>query len=202
MRFVGIVLLLILAAGAAFAGYDKVEDCPVFNGNCVAGPNTDEPGLGAWRYEMSINWDTGRNGVSHIDLIVDNGENCSEADLEAGLDFATVAGQAAGEPSCTVDFWADIEPNGDPSIPGVIEPIIKYEYADGGCELGSNGTAVLVFYSDYPPYPIQEDNLFLVEKHANRNCRGELTGEFPGLPCAPVTNENETFSGLKVRYGN
>lgn len=193
-------LILVLALTAMAAGGTTL-DCPLFHGTILAGPS-DDLGLGAWRYELTVHWDTGGNGVSHINMIVDDGENCSEADLVSGLNFAPVAGHADGEPDCVVDFYAMIEVNGDPSIPGVTEPLIKFEYSDDSCELGSTGTAVLVFYSEYAPHPIMEENLFLVEKHANNNCRGTVTGVFPGLPCSPVSSEIRTFGALKAHYGS
>ena len=63
-----------------------------------------------------MEWETAQHGGSHIDLIVDDGENCSAEELLAGVVFPPVAGQAIGEPDgCMVNLTSVLEMRGDPS---------------------------------------------------------------------------------------
>ncbi len=186
------IVFIILAASPSFA------DC-VINGTCTGAPS-DVPALGSWRYELTMSWDNTRHGMSHLDLIIDDGLNCSDADLQSGLTFPAAAGHGDGEDGCPLVYEADFSPHGDPSL-GLTVPMFKFEPDESeGCEAGPTGSATFVFYSDYAPYPVAEHNLALVEKYAGYMCVGNLSGEFPALPCAPVGNTETNWSTIKAEY--
>jgi hypothetical protein len=186
------LLVIVVFASPAFA------DCLIWGDN--VGTSTDDPSLGAWRYELTVSWENSQHGMSHIDLIIDDGLNCSAADLATGLAFPAIGGSGMGEDDCPLQYDGFLSPNGDPSL-GLTQPMIKFEPQEyEGCEGGATGTAVLVFYSDYPPYPVADHNLALVEKYSQYMCVGNLTGVFPALPCSPVAAETETWSSLKAQY--
>lgn len=188
------VALILLFASPVLA------DC-VISGACF-GAASDDLGLGNWRYELTISWDNTKHGMSHLDLIIDDGLNCSASDLAAGLTFPTVGGQGYGEEGCPLTYSSYLSPNGDSSL-GLTQPMIKFEPDEStGCEASETGSAVLVFYSDYAPYPVADHNLALVEKYAGFMCVGNLSGEFPALPCAPVAEEAVSWSSVKARFSD
>jgi hypothetical protein len=188
------LLLIALFASPALA------DCLIW-GNSEGFPS-DDPTLGTWRYELTVSWDNSMYGMSHLDLIIDDGLNCSTSDLGSGLTFPGVGGDGFGEDGCALQYDSYLSPDGDPSL-GLFQPMIKFEPQEySGCEAGEVGTAVLVFYSDYPPYPVADHNMALVEKYAGFMCVGNLTGVFPALPCSPVAAEVIDWGSLKAQYAN
>ena len=193
-----LAMLLVLFAAAAVAATPPPATC-VITGTCYGEP-TDDPSLGTWKYTLTISWDNSRYGMSHLDLIVDDGLNCSANDLAEGLHFPNPSGDGTGEGGCQLTYEAYLNPNGDPSL-DIDIPLYKFEPDESlGCEAGETGVPTFVFYSDYAPYPVEEHNLALVEKYATYNCLGNLTGEFPALPCAPVGNEDATWGSIKSRF--
>ncbi len=159
--------MIILTALSVLLIGPAARACEI-NGIIEADMNPDQNGLGIWKYTLTVTWDTDHHGVSHIDLLVDDGVNCDGQDLVDGLAFEDIVGTSDGDPSgCTVEYFALLEGNGDATHPDIDGPIIKFEYVeDQGCEPASTGTAVLCFYSDYPPGDIDEPNLFIADKHA------------------------------------
>lgn len=157
------MIMLSLLVIVVFAS-PVLADCLIW-GDSVGAP-TDDPSLGAWRYELTVTWDNSKYGMSHIDLIIDDGLNCSAADLASGLTFPAIGGTGMGEDDCPLQYDGFLSPNGDPSL-DLTQPMIKFKPQEyEGCEGGATGTAVLVFYSDYPPYPVADHNLALVEKYS------------------------------------
>ena len=192
-----ILLMLIFTAGAATA-----DDCYI-NGVSTAEPNPDDPLLGTWKYTITIDYDTGSNyGVSHIDLLLDEPDNCLCEDFDAGLAWVATAGYFYNDGDvCQVDLMAMLECKGDPSL-DLVEPMLKFEYdEEADCEPGPAGTAVIYIYSFFGPAPIAEPNMFLVDKHAQLACTGEITGVFPGLPCDPVPDATHSWGAVKSLYG-
>ncbi len=53
-------------------------------GSCTAAPNLEAPQYGAWVYTLTLEWETAQHGISHIDMIVDDGDNCTAEELLAG----------------------------------------------------------------------------------------------------------------------
>jgi hypothetical protein len=176
-------------------------------GTIEAELNTEYPELGAWVYTVIISWDTGTPyALSHFNMILDVefGE-CTCYDFQSALNWANPAGYSTGYDSygdpCTVDYNLYLECGGDPSVPDVDAPLLKFEpqeYDD--CEPGPMGEGTFTFYSDYAPAPIADYDSFLVDKHNGLACFGTLTGVFPGLPCDPVGDLDQSWGGLKDIY--
>ncbi len=174
------------------------ETEPFLNGTCVSlGQEVD----GMWHYRLNLSWDTGKHGMSHVDVILDDSGNCTAENMQEGLLFGSPAGSGLGEPAaCVVEYRALVE-NADPSI-DLLAVVLKYEpRSDEGCEPGARGEARFNFSSPYPPAAIAEENLFLVQKFSTATSFGTLVGEFPGLPCNPVTNETLSWTAVKTMYG-
>jgi hypothetical protein len=186
------ILALVLTALPAMA-----LDTPWVTGRCET-VGADERGM--WSYRLSIQWDTGKHGVSHVDIIIDETGNCTASEVASNLIFGSPAGYGAGEPDpCVVEYNAVVE-NSDPSInlPAVV---LKYEpKSAGACEPGSTGTAIYEFQSPYPPELIDVEHLALVQKFATVTSYGSLEGVFPGLPCNPIPNEASAWGSLKASY--
>ncbi len=189
--------LVLLIAGAA-AGQTECQ----LSGHISAGP-TDDPELGAWRYELTVVWSTEVNqAVSHINLIVDDGVNCDCADFTSALVWPAIPGYSDGDPApCQVPYACEFNCAGDPSL-DIYDPLYKFEPDESvECEPSNVGSAAYVFYSDYAPYPTELPNLLIVDKHGRQACFGELTGVFPGLPCDPVSDEGDNWGDVKSAYG-
>jgi hypothetical protein len=196
-RFVIAISLLIVAAAAGGAA----AQCHL-SGEITAAM-TGDPLLPRWEYTLTVTWDTGSMyGLSHIDVIIDPlGTECLCPELDYDIILAEPSGTAPGEGGCTAQFGTELDCTGDPSIPGVDGTLLKFEpLADETCELDVTGTAVLVFYSDHEPYPIDADALALVDKFAGNWCFGHLTGVFPTLACDSVPAADRTWGGLKGDY--
>jgi len=87
----------------------------------------------------------------------------------------------------------NFECDGDPSL-GIDEPLYKFDYVeDTGCEPLNVGMLTIVFCSNFALATIATPNLLLVDKHAQLTCSGGISGVFPGLPCDPVGNLDESW---------
>lgn len=192
----GIVFLGILG-GAQFA----MAECFI-NGTITANA-TNNPGGPAWAYTMEFTWDTGTPyALSHANLLLDPGlSTCVCADFSDALMWYDPVGSSGGTDDCTVDYRGLLECEGDPSIPGVEGFLLKFEPIEAeGCEPENTGTAVVVFYSNLPPAPIDEDILSIVDKHGQEFCFGSLSGDFPAMACDPVSTESSTWGQIKGTY--
>lgn len=195
-RWIMHALVLTGLLGATVAMADTME--PYLYGHCISlGEDSD----GQWHYRLSLSWDTGKHGLSHVDVILDDSGNCTAQNMLDGLNFASPAGTGLGEPfQCHVEYVATVE-NADPSI-DLLAVVLKYEpRSDNECEPGAQGSARFNFSSPYPPADIAADNLFLVQKFSTLTSYGTLEGQFPGLPCNPVTNETLSWTAVKTMYG-
>lgn len=187
----GMALALLLMAGGVAA-----ETTAWINGQCSV---VEREAAGVWRYSLTMSWDNPKHALSHMDVILDDGNNCTAAQLLEGLNFESPAGTGSGEPLCMVDYDVFVE-SSDPSI-RLSAVLMKLEpRTDGGCEPGTAGTVTVEFRSTFPPAPIQAENLFLVEKFSTDYITGQLTGMFPGFPCNPVAAETVSWSTLKTMY--
>ncbi|MFO7655288.1 MAG: hypothetical protein R6X25_15925 [Candidatus Krumholzibacteriia bacterium] len=159
--------------------------------------------LGMYRYTLEVAWDTGSPyALSHFNVLIDPpGGACACGDVASALAWESPAGTSVSPPDiCTVDFDAFIECDGDPSVPGDEGIILKFEPREDDCEPGASGSGTFVFYSDYAPAPVNEEGMFLLDKHAGFACPGLLTGVFPGLPCDPVSARATSWSGIKQTF--
>lgn len=189
------VLVIGLGAQAALA------ECFI-GGTITASPNPNLSGPN-WMYTMVVTWDTGNSySLSHANLLLDSaGGTCVCQDFMDAMSWGSPAGSSDGTPMpCSVDYEAFLECEGDPSIPEVDGILLKFEPIEGDCEPGPTGTGTFVFYSNLDPYPIDEDILSVVDKHAQEYCFGHLSGDFPGMACDPVSTEDSSWGQLKGMY--
>lgn len=187
--------LLLLGPGLALA------ECSIEG--AISAEMTDDPLLPAYMYSMTISWDMDSpHGLSHLDLIVDmQGGTCDCSDFYDAISFGMYGGSSDGEYDCTVNYMAEIECQGDPSIPGVDGILFKFEPIETeGCEPGPTGTGTFVFYSDLAPAPVEEEFVALIDKASQEYCTGSVTGVFPGLACDPVSGDVRSMDSLKSLY--
>ena len=200
--FVVATILLAATGGSALA------QCTI-SGEVTAAETTD-PTLPAWEYTLTATWDTGSMfGLSHFNLLVDlTGGTCDCQEVmdsivlvnPSGTSDGVTSGPGGGDP-CTLDYNALWECDGDPSIPGVEGIILKFAPDESlGCEPDVAGSVDVVFYSDLPPVPIDEDVISMSDKADLNYCFGTVSGVFPGMPCDPVPNKVESWGGLKGEY--
>jgi len=192
-----LIMALLVVGGAQMAA----AQCDI--GGTITASATNMPGQPAWTYTMEISWDTGTQyALSHMDLLMDTAAGtCTCADFVDAISWDDPIGYSTGDPNCTVDYEGNLECNGDPSIPGVDNILLKFEPIGGtGCEPGTSGTATFVFYSDLPPAPIDEDILSLVDKFAGNSCFGSLSGDFPSMSCDPVSTDTMPWGNIKGLY--
>jgi len=189
----------------ALAGPVAADDCYIV-GEITAEENFDDPDMGGWVYTLFVEWDTGTpHGLSHFNLILDVefGE-CTCDDFEGALNWADPAGYSTGYDSgepCTVDYQLFFECNGDPSVPDINEPLLKFEPIEvDGCEPGPVGEGTFTFYSDYPPAEVAEYNTALVDKYSGEACFGSLSGVFPALPCDPTGDLGNSWGAVKALF--
>ncbi len=189
--------LMILALGLAALPVFAEQAPPWLEGDCVSLGIDDQ---GMWTYQLTISWDTGKHGVSHVDVIIDDSGNCSAAEIGSGLFFASPAGHGEGVPgACSVEYNAVVE-DSDPSI-NLMAVVLKYEpRSSNGCEPGRTGGATYEFRSPYPPAAIDVEHLALIQKFSHHSSYGTLRGVFPGLPCNPVAAETSAWGELKASY--
>ncbi len=157
--------------------------------------------LGIYCYTLDVTWDMDSpHGLSHFDLLVD-GEagTCTCDDIDQYIAFDVIGGSSDGEGGCTVNYYAELACNGDPSI-GMGGIMFKFEPEEGECEPGPTGSGSFFFYSDLEGVPVDEQSVTLVDKAAQEFCTGTLTGVFPGLECDPVTTVKRPFDSLKSVY--
>lgn len=194
-----LITALVLAAGFGSA----IAQCNIA-GECSAEwAGADPAAPAAWKYTLTVTWDTDSPyGVSHVDLLPGAKGRCTCDDLEAGILWVDPVGESDGDPApCTVGFNMFLECDGDPSL-GIDEPLFKFEYIeDTGCEPSNTGMMTAVFYSPFPPAMIEEPNLALVDKHAQLDCWGQLSGVFPALPCDPLPSDAASWGAIKSLYG-
>ncbi len=162
----------------------------------------DGSGYGTWKYTLHATWDTGTIfGLSHLDMIVDDGTNCACSELAAALIWDVPAGYIMGEEGdCQMGLDPELNCMGDPAV-DVYSPLFKFEPNEGpDCHAGPVGELVIIFYSEFPPGPIADPNLVLVDKYANYSEFGMVTGSFPALPCDPVSTESLPLGDMKTIY--
>ena len=168
------------------------------SGTAVATPS-DRPELGDWKYCVTITWDTGRHGLSHVSARLGlEGCTCICDEDFFSPAFGDPAGMASSGECSDIPFYGEFLCDDDPSIPGDQGPLIKFEPL-GDCEPESTGTGTFCFYTDWPPRDIAEENDLLVSKADREYCYGSLTGQLPECFC-PLPVEDATWGRIKSAY--
>lgn len=190
---------LVCAAALAMALPGLAVAACDISGTITATPNPDSMGPD-WVYTAVISWDTGSQyALSHMGLWLDiAGGTCSCQNFQQAISFAPVIGSSGM--SCPVNYYGELNCQGDPSIPGVAGIVLKLEPFEGGCEPGTTGTGTFVFYSNLGPASINEDAVTLVDKFGLNYCFGSLSGDFPSMPCNPVGDESATWGTFKGMF--
>lgn len=195
LKAFAVTLLIAVIAPVAMAG-----PCSI-TGEIEATPNTD-PGLPAWTYTLTVTWDTGTDAtIDHFDLLMDPVcGGCGCEDFQQALTLVQPAGGATGVEGCNVPFDSSLECEGDPMIPGATGRLLKFSPDESGCALAPGGTATVVFYSDQPPVPVNENILSLVDRWGYAACFGHLGGVFPAMACDPVPTDFKSWGTVKGLY--
>ena len=157
---------------------------------------------GVWRYELRVTWQNNSVfSLSHLNLKLDDGTNCDREDITAYLRWDNPVGTATSfDVNGTISFNAELEMSGDPSLM-ITEPIIKFEPNEfSEVRPGPNGVAVFTFWSDLPPWPIDEPNDLMSEKFGLLHAFGRVEGVFPALPCDPIATEQWSWGMVKAGF--
>jgi hypothetical protein len=192
------LFVIIFALGLPLAAS---ADCFI-EGHCEAEPNTEAPDLGAWKYTVELSWSSCDNhGLSHIDLLLGfKGHSCECEEFV--FNFNDPAGNSDGvrDDDCVLFYEGEFECYGDPSLPDIHEPILKFEPIEEDCEAGPEGSGTFVFYSNWEPGPVQTPNEWLVFKAAGNGCSGPLSGVLPGLACETTASSEASWGDLKSLF--
>ena len=149
---------------------------------------------GWYKYTYDVTW-TFEHGLSHLDIILKFG--CLDGLHFFGFDYdeqvpgshdgeSTGTGWETGDPVVfTVQYRAFFEPAGDPSIPGITQPIMKWEPIPGADEPGHEGVGAFWFYANVVPENVVLDNVLAAAKHGAASTFGRLTGAYPSCNVVP-----------------
>ncbi|MDO9693751.1 MAG: hypothetical protein Q7W56_03415 [Candidatus Latescibacteria bacterium] len=194
LQFAAVAILILLPAGSALA-----SDLT----GVITAEYVGQREVGEWCYTLAVTWQNDpARGLSHVNLSLGEGTDCTEAEINSGVlwdDLAGVVTNASftGEIPCMAWY----EPNGDPSL-NLTVPLLKFEPHPGAVRgPGPVGWGRLVFYSDKPPAQIATPNSFLSQKFGTYSSFGQVTGVFPALPCDPVASQASAWGEVKALYG-
>jgi hypothetical protein len=190
--------ILLLATALMLPAWAFASDCAV-SGTIAATRNPDPQGP-EWQYTAVIQWDTGtRYALSHLTMLLDiAGGTCSCANFQSALTWGYPIGTSGT--ACVASYWGELNCQGDPSIPGASGIALKLNPISGACEPGTAGTGTFVFMSDLAPAQIDEDALTMIDKYGQKFCWGHLSGQFPAMPCNPVSGEISPWGSVKGMY--
>jgi hypothetical protein len=158
---------------------------------------------GDWKYTLQVSWFTGApQALSHLDLLLGlSGCECVCTDFRIGEEetVGTSGGLSHLGRSCTVSYTAEFECRGDPSIAGEEGPIIKFSPVEGSCMPMNGGTGIFVFYSDWPPAPLEQATQSLLIKYGTKSMTGALAGVLPSCRCATST-QSTSWGDVKKMF--
>lgn len=165
------------------------DECLTLDGTLTAEITDDPEFEGLYKYTLVVNWDTGGQALSHLDILFMEFVTCECVCDEVTILFGDPAGTSDGSPngdpppSCEVAYDGDWVCMGDPSLPeGMQGPAIKWDAINGDCEPTPAGTGTFCFYT--PLAPAGSDMHELIVKYGQNDCTGDLMGQGPGCPCA------------------
>ncbi|MFH1681089.1 MAG: hypothetical protein ABIH26_10650 [Candidatus Eisenbacteria bacterium] len=183
------------------SGENVIVGAPILTGTLIA--EVSGVPLGHWKYTLEVSWTTGApQAVSHLDLLLGlSGCRCVCDGFSFGASdtAGTSDGEGTGKTACTVQWEAEFNCSGDPSIPGDEGPLVKFEPLGGGCEPGTAGSGLFVFYSDWNPVGVQEPGTHLLIKYEQMHLFGALSGVLPSCTCETST-ETTSWGGVKSRF--
>jgi len=186
------ILILLLAAFTAHAQIDYI------GGNATA-TRVTEPGLeGYWEYCITVRWDVsqypeGAHGASHVSIVLGL-EECISYCGDNCFMFPDTVGVSDGVDGCSVYYYAELDLNGDPTIPPMTSTL-KFEpyYAD--CEPDVAGTAAVCFYSLFPPQVRDSQPGSIWIKFGRYTEEGQITGRLPS--CRTAASESSSWGSIK-----
>jgi hypothetical protein len=171
-----------------------------------------------YKYCIDVDWNAGNHGLSHLDVILGLAECVWVCD---GFCFAAhnPAGSSTSPPEdlvvedcidrdlprevtediCVTYYTAEFSCDGDPSVQGVVDPLVKFEPIEGECEPEAQGVGTYCFYTNWPPIPVYTPNNYLVVKAGQDVCFGEVAGVLPGCSF-PSATESESWGMLRHRF--
>jgi hypothetical protein len=194
------LLVALLLLGPALLG--ARAEC-VLSGSCASEPNPDDAALGAWKYCLTVNWNTGgQQGLSHHDLLLNLAECpcvCDEFSFAARDTAGTSNGEDGAGAPCSVPYFAEFLCDGDPSIE-IDEPLVKFSPLDGDCQPTHVGGGVFCFYTDWPPVNATAPNQLLALKAGQIVCFGELSGALPACTCPPTPARGRSWGEVKSLF--
>jgi len=198
-----LMVIGLVAVVGAMSLLQASADQSYLMGECTAVVNPDHPTLGAWKYCVEVNWNTGRHALSHLDLLLGL-EACPCVCEEFPFAAQDPAGVSTGESGqgevCLVFYRAGWSCAGDPSL-GIGVPLIKFEsIAQGDCEPGPVGEGTFCFYSNWPPVAVATPNELLALKAGPNMVTGELTGVMPDCGCGMAPVESCTWGAVKAQF--
>lgn len=199
VRILAVLVPIGLGAGVAHAQSTSLAIGSV-SGTAVA--EKVGAAFGEWKYTLTVSWSTGApQALSHLDVRLPLAAcECVCSQFFIGVDepAGTMDGFHNGR-RCSIGCDAAFLCRGDPSIPGDEGPIIKYEPRDEKCEPGPIGSAVVAFYTDWPPAAVTTPNDYLLVKYGTKSLSGSLTGDLPGCRCA-TSVEPKSWGSIKIMF--
>lgn len=193
MKILSVAMLtVLLAAITAQAQTDYI-------GGSATAIRITEPGLeGYWRYCITIDWNVSEypeaaRGQSHVTMVLGLDE-CLGYCGEACFVFPDTVGMSDGIGGCEVHYYAELDIEGDPTIPPATVTL-KFEPYPAECEPDVAGTASVCFYSLFPPRTVDSDPGSLWIKFGQFVEEGFITGRLPSCSTAGV--ETSTWGSIK-----
>jgi hypothetical protein len=198
-----------LVAGALMAALPRpaaaqtYTPCASIDARVTAAPSYEPGRLGTYKYTLSVAWDVGRYDPGHLDFLLGLSECLCICDSRI-VSFPAVAGTStgvnAGGGACMLNYSGAYKCNGDPSIRNDLAgAAIKFEPNEATCSTDLVGSGTFVFYSPFPPGPIERQENAIAIKHGNSTCYGALVGQLPACDCS-VPAEAQTWGQLKFFY--
>jgi len=191
-KILSVALLVVFAAVTAQAQTDYV------GGSATATRITETGLVGYWEYCITISWDTSRypggaRGQSHVSIVLGL-EECLGYCGESCFMFPDTVGVSDGIDGCDVYYYAELDLNGDPTIPPTTSTL-KFEPYPAGCEPDVSGTASVCFYSAFPPRIADGQPGSIWIKFGQFTEEGFITGSLPS--CRTAATEESTWGGIK-----
>lgn len=200
-RFALTVLLLLALSPAAMA--DRPPPPAYITGDIQATPESSRPDLGAWEYILTMSWEMASTlRLGHFSLYLDDAaRGCSCDQLQAGVTPGDTVGFSHSAKSLSLFYYySEFACDGDPDLPIMGKMLVFRPFLPDKCLPGPVGDGTFRLFSDFPPAAIQASGLYLVDGDNHFVGSGSLSGDFPALPCDPVSARPLTWGAMKSVY--